>query len=153
MTLSRSFAVMALFAALAAPVAGCGGDDDDVDQFREDYNAAVDRLSKINSDIGEAAGGAAGQSNTKIAQEFDRIAETAETTRSELSELEPPGDARDEFDKLLAALKDGVGDLRGVAKAAKDNDPQAAQEAVRNLQESGEEITAAEDQLKNAVDK
>jgi hypothetical protein len=141
------FAVLAL--ALAG--AGCGGDDDS-EQFREDYNAAVDRLSKINTDIGQAAGGAAGQSNRAIAEEFEGIADTAEQTRSDLAELEPPGDATDEFDRLLAALAEGVDDLKAVARAARQGDPQEASDAVRSLSRSGQEITQAENALKQAVD-
>jgi hypothetical protein len=135
---------------LALPAAGCGGDD--ADQFREDYNAAVDKLSKINNDIGSAAGGAAGESNTAIAKEFDKIADTAEQTRSDLADLDPPEDAKDEFDKLLSALEKGVDDLRAVASAAKSNSPEEANQAVQDLARTGEEITEAENALKQAVD-
>ena len=124
----------------------------DIDQFREDYNAAVDKLSKINTDIGSAAGDAGERSNAKIANEFNQIADTAEQTRSDLADLDPPEDAKQEFDKLLAALEKGVGDLRSVAKAAKSNNPQRANQAVEDLARSGEEITAAETALKKAVD-
>jgi hypothetical protein len=138
--------------ALALAVTGCGGDDDESDQFREDYNAAVDRLSEINTDIGQAAGGAAGQSNAAIAKEFESIADTAERTRTDLAELDPPDDAGDEFDELLAALDKGVDDLNAVAAAAKKGDPRAAAEAVQSLSRSGEQITQAENALKQAVD-
>ena len=144
--------IAALGLALVLSVSGCGGEDDDADQFRDDYNAAVERLSKINSDIGEATGEAAGQSNREIAGEFDRIADTAAKTRSDLSGLEPPEDAEDEFDELLTALEKGVSDLRAVAKAARADNPQAAGEAVQSLSESGEQITEAENALKRAVD-
>jgi hypothetical protein len=142
----------ALVLALLLSVSGCGDEDDGADRFRQDYNAAVEPLSKINSDIGDATGGAAGQSNRAIAGEFDRIADTAAKTRSALSGLEPPEDAKDEFDELLAALEKGVSDLRAVAKAARADNPQAANEAVESLSESGEEISEAENALKRAVD-
>jgi methyl-accepting chemotaxis protein len=149
MTRTR-IAAAALGLALAG-VAGCG-EDEARDRFREDYNAAVDRLSKIDSDIRETTGGAAGQSNAEIAREFGRIADTAQQTRTDLSKLDPPEDARDEFDDLLAALRGGVEDLRAVAGAARSNDPQAAREAVEDLSRSGEEISEAENELKDAVD-
>jgi hypothetical protein len=136
--------------AVALPGAGCGGDDSD--QFREDYNAAVAKLSRINSDIGSAAGGAAGQSNDEIAKEFDKIADTAEQTRSDLADLDPPDDAKEEFDTLLSSLGKGVEDLRAVASAAKSDNPAKANEAVRDLARTGQEITEAEDALKRAVD-
>ncbi len=136
--------------AVALPGAGCGGDDSD--QFREDYNAAVEKLSRINSDIGSATGGAAGQSNDAIAKEFDKIADTAEQTRSDLADLDPPDDAKEEFDTLLSSLGKGVDDLRAVASAAKSDNPAKANEAVRDLARTGQEITEAEDALKKAVD-
>jgi hypothetical protein len=142
--------VIALAALLTLTAAACGGDDSD--QFREDYNAAVDRLSKINTDIGTAAGGASDQSNKAIAKEFNQIADTAEQTRSRLSDLDPPEDAKDEFDKLLSALGTGVEDLRSVAKAARANSPQEANQAVKKLAQTGQEITEAETALKIAVD-
>ena len=150
MKTTRRAALCALILAFAIPVAACG--EDDANQFREDYNAAVDRLSKINNDIGAATGGASGQTNKEIAAEFEQIADTAEQTRTDLSELTPPEDAQDEFDRLLAALQDGVADLRAVAKAATSNDPEAAAAAVQDLSESGTEITEAENALKTAVD-
>jgi uncharacterized phage infection (PIP) family protein YhgE len=143
--------VLALAALLAVGAPACGGDDDS-DQFREDYNAAVDKLSKINTDIGTAAGGATKQSNKTIANEFDQIADTAEQTRSRLSDLDPPEDAKDEFDKLLSALETGVQDLRAVAKAARANSPQEANQAVKKLAQTGQQITEAENALKAAVD-
>jgi ABC-type transporter Mla subunit MlaD len=136
--------------AVALPGAGCGGDDSD--QFREDYNAAVEKLSRINSDIGSATGGAAGQSNDAIAKEFDKIADTAEQTRSDLADLDPPDDAKEEFDTLLSSLGQGVDDLRAVASAAKSDNPAKANEAVRDLARTGQEITEAENALKKAVD-
>jgi hypothetical protein len=150
MKTTRHAALCALILTLAIPVAACG--EDDANQFREDYNAAVDKLSKINNDIGAATGGASGQTNKEIAAEFEQIADTAEQTRTDLAELTPPEDAQDEFDALLAALEDGVDDLRAVAKAATSNDPEAAAQAVQDLSESGAEITEAENALKTAVD-
>jgi hypothetical protein len=150
MNRSRLIAVCLAALTVALPAAGCGGDDSD--QFREDYNAAVDKLSRINSDIGSAAGGAAGQSNDAIAKEFDKIANTAEQTRSDLADLDPPDDAKEEFDALLSSLEQGVDDLRAVAKAAKDNNPAEANKAVQDLARTGQEITDAENALKKAVD-
>ena len=143
--------VLALAALLAVTAPACGGGDDS-DQFREDYNAAVDKLSKINTDIGTAAGGATDQSNKAIAKEFDQIADTAEQTRSRLSDLDPPEDAKDEFDRLLSSLEAGVEDLRAVAKAARANSPQEANQAVKKLARTGQQITEAENALKAAVD-
>jgi hypothetical protein len=150
MNRTRLAAVCLAALTVALPAAGCGGDDSD--QFREDYNTAVDKLSRINSDIGSAAGGGAGQSNDAIAKEFNKIADTAEQTRSDLADLDPPDDAKEEFDTLLSSLEKGVGDLRAVASAAKSNNPAEANQAVQDLAKTGQEITEAENALKKAVD-
>ena len=135
--------------ALVVGVAGCG---DDSNQFREDYNAAVENLTEINSEIGSATAGGAGQSNAAIAKELDEIADAADTARGEIADLDPPEDAKQEFDKLLAALDTGVDDLRSMATAAKSGDSAQAQTAAQELVKSGQQITAAENALKTAVD-
>ena len=144
-------AALAPAVAVAVVLAACGGGDDS-EQFRKDYNAAVERLSKVNTQIGQATGGAAAQSNQRIAKEFSRIADTAERTRKKLSTLDPPDDAKDEYDQLLSSLERGIHDLRDVADAARHNNVKAAGEAVRSLAKSGQRITMAEDALRQAVD-
>ena len=150
MNLIRTVTAAALILLAVLPATGCGTDN--ADQFREDYNAAVNKLSKINTDIGSATGGGGDQSNAAIAKEFNQIAGTVEQTRSDLARLDPPEEARTQFDELLSALEKGVGDLSSVAKAAKSNNPQRYNRAVERLAESGREITAAETALKKAVD-
>jgi hypothetical protein len=103
----------------------------------------------VGSDIGRSEAG--DQSNREIAADFERFADTWDRTRANLSELTPPEDARDEFDELLAALEQGIGDLRAAARAARSDDPQAFADARESLAESGEEIADAEQELKDAV--
>jgi hypothetical protein len=140
----------ALALVVAVAFGGCGGDDST--QFRDDYNAAVARLAAVNTQIAHATAGAAPQSNRRIAREFSRIARSADRTRRRLARLDPPKDARDEYDRLLSALGDGVHDLNAVAAAARHDDARAARRAVRSLGRSGEEITNAENALRRAVD-
>ena len=132
-----------------SPLAAGGGDDE---SFKEDYNTAVKPLTELNSDIGESLGGAGEQSNETIAKEFDKLASKAQQTRDNLADLEPPEDAKDEFDSLVSALQDGTDDLKAVAEAAKSGNPTAAQRAAQDLVESGTEIQKAETALQNAVD-
>jgi methyl-accepting chemotaxis protein len=131
--------------------AGCGGEDEGADRFREGYNAAVQRLNEVNSNIEESGRELAARPGSEIAREFDRIADTAARTRADLAELEPPEDARDEFDDLLAAIQDGVENIRGVANAAREGNQDRFREATERLSESGEEISQAEEALKDAV--
>jgi hypothetical protein len=150
MTWTRPAAIAALACALALSPAACGEDEDN--QFKEDYNAAVKPLSELNMDIGNSIGGAAGKSNDAIAKEFERLAAKAQETRDNLAELEPPEDAKQSFDELLSSLKQGTDDLRAVAQAAKEGDPAAAREASQDLVASGQEIQKAETELQEAVD-
>jgi hypothetical protein len=143
-------AIFLLVAALAA--AGCGGDDDAADQFRDGYNDAIQRLNDVNSNIEESGEELASKPGPQIAREFDRIAETAAQTRTDLAELEPPEDARDEFDALLTAIEDGVANIRAVADAARKEDQQQFVDATEALSESGVEISQAEAELKDAVE-
>ena len=149
MTRARAV-IFLLTAALAA--AGCGDDDDTADQFRDGYNAAIERLNDVNANIDESGEELASKPGPQIAREFDRIAETAAQTRADLAELEPPEDARDEFDALLTAIEDGVASIRAVADAAREENQQQFLDATEALSESGEEISQAETELKDAVE-
>jgi uncharacterized membrane protein YccC len=142
-----------LFLLLAAPVAvGCGGEDETAGEFRDGYNAAIQRLNDVNSSIQESGEELASQPGPQIAGEFDRIAETAAQTRADLSELEPPERARDEFEALLEAIAEGAEDLRAVASAARKGHQQQYEDATEALAASAEEISEAETELKDAVE-
>jgi hypothetical protein len=132
--------------------AGCGESDDTASQFRDDYNDAIGPLNAVNSSIEEAGEDISSKSGPQISREFDRIAESADRTRFELSNLEPPEGAQDELDALVAAIDDGIDDLRAVARAAKQENQQRYVDATEALSESGEEISRAEMELKDAVE-
>jgi serine phosphatase RsbU (regulator of sigma subunit) len=143
----------ALFLLLTALVAvGCGGEDESADEFRDGYNAAIMRLNDVNSSIQETGEELASKPGDEIAQEFDRIAETTAQTREDLSELEPPDRARFAFEELLAAIEEGVEDLRAVASAARTENRQQYEDATEALAASAEEISEAETELKDAVE-
>jgi len=147
-TLRAALAALMIVASFA--LVACGESEDN--QFKEDYNEAVKPLSELNSDIGNSIGTAAGKSNSELANEFNKLADKAQQTRDNLSELDPPDDAKDEFDKLLSSLQDGTDDLKAVATAAREGDPQAAAKASQDLVQSGTEIQKAETALQQAVD-
>jgi methyl-accepting chemotaxis protein len=131
---------------------GCGESDDTADQFRDGYNAAIGRLNEVNANLQESGDELTSQPGSKIAAEFERIAEAAAQTRAELAQLVPPGDAGDEFDQLLAAIREGVTDIRAVADAAREGNQERFAEATEALEESSEEIGRAEQELKDAVE-
>ncbi len=105
MTRTRNAALATLILVPALAVAGCGESEDN--DFREGYNAAVKPLSELGSGIGSSIGGAEGKSNAAIEKEFQNLADKAQETHDNLAELDPPDDAKEEFDTLLAALRRG----------------------------------------------
>jgi hypothetical protein len=147
---TRIAGVVAVGAALAFGAVACG--EDDAEMFKEDYNAAVKPLSEANSEVSGAISGEPDQSNSAIAKEFQGLADKTQQTRDNLAALDPPEDAKDAYDELLAALRKGTTDLRAVAEAARNSDPEAAREARDSLKASAEDIKQAETRLQNAVD-
>jgi hypothetical protein len=139
-------AVFALSGALAA----CGDDSSssDTTTFTQGYNTAIKQLARVNEDL---AGLRGSRSTRAIAHEFEDFAEALEGTRSDLSRLEPPAGAEDEFDDVLAALQDGVRASRRAAHAARAIRPAGQRRAVQDLQRSAEELAEAEDALRRAV--
>jgi hypothetical protein len=137
----------ALALALGAP--GCGEDSDE--QFKQDYNQAVRPLTTLGDDVVASLGGAEGQSNRAVARRFRELADRFERTRTNLSRLDPPADTEDEFDGLLASLKESVRDLRAVARAAREGDPAQAAKASKALVETGQRVRRAEEAFQDAV--
>jgi hypothetical protein len=141
----RRILVAALLLALTA--AGCDGGEEQ-DGFRQGYDAAVERLNEAQSEIEQGED----RSNRQIAADFRRTARLWEQTRTALSRLEPPEEATVAFDELLTALDAGVDDLRAAAQAARSNDPEAFEEARDELTQSSQDISAADQELKDAVE-
>ena len=144
---------VALLVLLTVPAGlACGDEDGAADRFRDGYNQAIERLNEVNSNIQESGEDLAAQPGDEIGRQFDRIAETAARTRGELAELEPPEQAREEFEALLAAVQEGVRDIRAAADAARTENQDRFNEAAEQLSESGQDIAAAEQELKDAVE-
>jgi hypothetical protein len=143
---TRVAVAAALVAALLASAVGCG--EDDADQFREDYNALSERLQRTGREIGSLSPG----DPQRLADQLDTVADRADEARRDLAELDPPDDAGDELDALVAAVKAGVEDIRAVADAARSGDQQQIVEAADELSKTGQEINDAERALKRAVD-
>jgi hypothetical protein len=129
---------------------GCGGDDSN-DEFKDQYNEAVQPLSSLGDDV-VASLTAEGLSDRARANQLEKLADGAEQTRRNLSELEPPDDAADKFDELLAALKQSVADLRAVGESAREGDPVEADEATRALVETGKRLREAETEFQEAIE-
>ena len=118
-------------------LAACGGTDS---SFAEDYNKAVEPLSKLGEGMGTDA------------SEFNRLARRTERTRDNLAELDAPDDAKEEFDVLLARLDQVTGDLRAVARSTRSKDVVKQRRAAKRLVRSSTEVQRAEAALRRAVD-
>jgi hypothetical protein len=147
---ARTVARILLAVALVFGAVACGEDSND--EFKDQYNEAVRPLSSLGDDIGSSLSGAEGQSNQTLGAQFEKLADRADRTRQNLSELEPPEDARGQFDALLAALKRSVSDLRAVGESASEGDPSEAAKATQELVESGQRVQEAEADFKDAVE-
>jgi hypothetical protein len=131
MRLTSSAVALVLLALL-----GCGGEES---TFTEDYNRAVRPLSSF----GQAGSGAA---------QFDRLANRTHRIRQNLAELDPPEEARDEFDGLLARLDQVTRDLGAVARAERSKDVVKQRRAAKRLVRSSDAVERAETALKRAVE-
>jgi hypothetical protein len=134
--------------ALAAPIA-CGDNDN---AFKEDYNQAVEPLSSLGDDVGQSLSRASGESNKELASRYNDLADRMKEVRGNLARLDPPDDAQDELDALVASLRKGTKNLRSLADAARSGDPAEAQDAAAALVRTGQEIQSAETDLQQAVD-
>jgi hypothetical protein len=117
--------------------AGCGGSDD---SFTDEYNQAVRPLSRLEQGMGTQP------------REFERLARRTSETRRRLAKLDPPDDARDEFDAFLARLDKVTADLNALATAARGHDVAAQRRAARRLVKSSTAVQRAENALKEAVE-
>jgi hypothetical protein len=132
MKLTSAVAILVLLLA-----AGCGGSDS---SFTDAYNKAVEPLSKLGQGMGNQP------------REFERLAQRTRQTRDNLAKLDPPDEAKDEFDKLLAELDDVTADLDAVARAARSNDVVKQRRAAQALVQSSTQVQQAETALKAAVE-
>jgi hypothetical protein len=132
MRLTSSAVVLVLLVA-----AGCASSDN---SFTDDYNEAVKPLSRLEQGMGTSA------------REFDRLARGTRETRRNLEQLDPPDEAQDELDALVAQLGRVTDDLSAVAAAARSHDVARQRRAAARLVRSSSEVERAETALKAAVE-
>ena len=147
--MTRVLASIATALALLFGAVGCGEDSND--EFKDQYNEALRPLSSLGDEVVSTLT-EGGRSDQALGRQLEKLAGRAEETRKNLSELEPPEEAADQYDELLGALKQSVADLRAVGESAREGDPVEAQEATQALVESGQELQQAETAFRNAVE-
>jgi hypothetical protein len=145
-------AVLSILVAMALVFGAVACGEESNGEFKDQYNAAVRPLNQLGDDVVASLTSAGQGSDRELARELDKYADRAEQTRHNLSELEPPDDTRDQFDDLLAALKQSVVNLRAVGASAREGNPAEAQKATADLIESGQRLRSAESDFRNAVE-
>jgi hypothetical protein len=130
--------VLALALALAG--AGCGNSDEN--DFIDGYNAATAPLMQLMTDV----------SGSPTKDSLDQMATGLEDVKKRLAALEPPDDAQDELDGMLAAIDAGAADVRKMAKAAKAGDVDKLTAATQEFSAEGAKLVEAEEALRKAVE-
>jgi ABC-type transporter Mla subunit MlaD len=131
--------------ALVIAAAGCGGSDSN--DFIESYNQTTAPLQELTTELGSAAGGGA-----NAEKQLNQMADELADVRTKLAALDPPEDAQDELDAMVAALQDTADQVREIAKSAKSGDVEALTSAATELANTGQALADAEQKLKTAVE-
>jgi hypothetical protein len=130
-------------AAVALVGAGCGSDSD----FIEDYNAATAPLARI------ASGGVSGLGQDGAPNEnLARMADGLEEVEDRLRALDAPGDARKQYDRLIAAIDASGAQVRRMAEAVEAGELDAFADEASAFSARGTELVEAEQALRAAVD-
>lgn len=127
---------------LAVALAGAGCGDSESNDFIEGYNAATTPLTQLTSDL----------SGTPSARSLTKMADGLEDVKIQLGELDPPEDAQDELDALLASLDANTAEVRKMAKAVKADDVEKLTAASQSFSAEGAKLVQAEEALRAAVD-
>ncbi|MBB4664894.1 hypothetical protein [Conexibacter arvalis] len=161
---SRALAVGGTALVLAAAaLAGCGDDDTggtvttttaprlSVTGAAAAYAPIRAEIVAIGRDLGTAVRNAPGTADAELADQFSALTVRAESAVARLESLDVPADLDTAFDDLREALSDGAEDLRAVATAARQHDPQAAREATQRLVSDSAAIRAARAQVERQL--
>jgi hypothetical protein len=80
------------------------------------------------------------------------MADGLEDVKVKLGELDPPDDAQDELDALLASLEANTAEVRKMAKAVKSDDVKQLTAASQSFSTEGAKLVQAEEALRAAVE-
>jgi aminoglycoside phosphotransferase family enzyme len=127
---------------LAVALAGAGCGSSESNDFIDDYNAATTPLTQLSTDL---SGSPSEDSLTKMA---DGLADV----KTKLSELDPPDDAQDELDALVASLDKNTAEVRKMAKAVKSKDVEQLTAATQSFSTEGAKLVQAEEALRTDVE-
>jgi hypothetical protein len=148
----RSLSVLLALALLV--VAGCGSDSGGTtskSDYKKDLAPVNKKLVALGNEVGSGVSGASGKTNSEIEDTFGGFADRLDSIRSDLDDLNPPSDIKDEQDKLVDAMAAVGKSLSGIEAAAKKGNANAARDATRDLIKSAAGLKTARAALLKAV--
>lgn len=140
----RRVALVVLSAAALA-VAACGTKA----SFIDGYNQATQPLARLNTDI--AAATASGD-KASVERLLPRLATQFGAVGQRLRALQPPEQAQDELDRLVAALDTTAGDANATVAAMRSGHQRRVARMIARFTASAGEMVAADQALKTAVE-
>jgi TolA-binding protein len=150
----RPALLLVALVSLVAPLAACGGGDDEPESTPE-FDAAYE---PVNQGILEFASEsidslpAQGQRVTEqAAGQLGELAKEARDLAGEVAQLEPPEDLTEAAQTVETNLEATADGLDEVATAARNGDQQAATAALQQLAPVGQELNGAQDFLADAT--
>jgi len=134
--------MLCLAPVLAVALAGAGCGNSESNDFIDDYNAATTPLTQLSTDL----------SGTPSEDSLSKMADGLADVKTKLSELDPPDDAQDELDALVASLDKNTAQVRKMAKAVKSQDVEQLTAATQAFSTEGAKLVQAEEALRAAVE-
>ena len=142
---------MLLLPALAVALAAAGCGDSGKNDFIEGYNSATQPLGQLMTDLGGAGAATGAEGQAEAEQKLVKMADGLDDVEARLRELEPPSDAKDEYDRMLTALDENIAQVRTMAKAVKSGDLDTLTKATTEFSKKGTELVEAENALRSVV--
>jgi hypothetical protein len=139
--------IASIVAALALAACGGGSEDD----YREEFGPLSDRLVALGQQVGDTIEMAGESTDRQLADDFDEFAQQLGDLRGELEDLDPPDDLDKEHDELVEVMGEVRGSLEDIAKAADEQDPDAARTATEELVQQSSELRDVRERLAREV--
>ena len=136
MKFDRARALVILGIATALVASGCGGDDDN--SFKSQYNDQAKVFNKLGKDVQSATRNASSKSGADVEKEFNSLADRTNKAIDDLAKLEPPSDAKAEFDTLIEKFRGSTQSMRDVGAAVASGDSAEGKADDRRVREDFE---------------
>ena len=135
--------------ALAMPLAACG--ESEKDKYIDDFKPLNDKLLALGQDLGKAVDGADKKSDAALAKEFSALAVQLKDVNKGIADLDTPAELENEALTLNVRLDATITDIENIAKAARQNNAEAAAAATVELATDAQKVNTAQNRLAKAT--